>query len=326
MPNLSNYFVLVNIFIFSIKFPYFFLLSEGLLVDNPSPKSTESSNITFDNSDITLTTNSVNTTNQITHQHVHNHGPINQQNYSGQIIHGNQSNITPNFNTVIQTTTQPFVQNNSNTLVQNNTNLIQPINLVNFNNVSLDSLQSFFASQNNLVYLPQTSSTTTTTTTTTTSNINLNNESEQQQQHQVSIRPKPSTISPHQELIPVLPKAKNEHYENLSRQLSTSSNSETTNLLDNDLNHKQPRPIRPKPSSRANSLQVFLKSKLSRIFLYQNKAKPFIENSKIKPALSSNVLRIFDKNKTLISIYFCTIYIASDKTRSHINSLIQFHS
>ncbi|CAF5002823.1 unnamed protein product, partial [Rotaria socialis] len=37
--------------------------------------------------------------------------------------------------------------------------------LVNFNNVSLDSIQSFFASQNNLVYLSQTSSSSTTTTT-----------------------------------------------------------------------------------------------------------------------------------------------------------------
>jgi hypothetical protein len=188
---------------------------------------------------------------------VNNHGPINQQNYSGQTIHGNQSNITPNFNTVIQTTSQPFVQNNSNTLVQNNTNLIQPINLVNFNNVSLDSLQSFFASQNNLVYLsqPSSSSTTTTitTTTTTTSNLNMHNESEQ---HQISIRPKPSIIPQHQDLVSVLPKVKPDHFDYPSRQLSSSSNSETTNLLDNDLNHKQPRPIRPKPSSRSNSLQV----------------------------------------------------------------------
>jgi hypothetical protein len=232
-----------------------------LILDPPPPptindgKSTESSNIIFDNSDVTLTTNSINTTNQITHQNVHNHGPINQQNYSGQTIHGNQSNITPNFNTVIQTTTQPFVQNNSNTLVQNNTNLIQPINLVNFNNVSLDSLQSFFASQNNLLYLsqPSSSSTTTTITTTTTTTSNMNNESEQ---HQISIRPKPSIIPQHQDLTPVLPKVKNEHLDYPARQLSSSSNSETTNLLDNDLNHKQPRPIRPKPSSRTNSLQV----------------------------------------------------------------------
>ncbi|CAF4020334.1 unnamed protein product, partial [Rotaria sp. Silwood2] len=230
------------------------LRSQGLLFDTPTiidGKTNESSNITFDNSDITLTTNSINTTNQITHQHVNNHGPINQQNYSGQIIHGNQSNITPNFNTVIQTTTQPFVQNNSNTLVQNNTNLIQPINLVNFNNVSLDSIQSFFASQNNLVYLSQTSSSsTTTTTTTTTSNMKCNNESEQ---HQISIRPKPSIIPQQSELTSVLPKVKSEYYENISRQLSSSSNSETTNLLDNDLNHKQPRPIRPKPLSRNNN-------------------------------------------------------------------------
>ncbi|CAF0737909.1 unnamed protein product [Adineta steineri] len=233
------------------------LRSQGLLFDQVDEKSNELSNITFDNSDINLTTNSINTTNQITHQHVNNHGPINQQNYSGQIIHGNQSNITPNFNTVIQTTSQPFVQNNSNTLVQNNTNLIQPINLVNFNNVSLDSLHSFFASQNNLVYLSQTSSSssTTTTTTTTTSNINVNNESEQHQQ-QISIRPKPSIIPQHQEITSVLPKIN----ENISRQLSsssTSTNSETTNLLDNDLNHKQPRPIRPKPSSRTNSIQNY---------------------------------------------------------------------
>ncbi|CAF2121826.1 unnamed protein product [Rotaria magnacalcarata] len=242
------------------------LRSQGLLFDPPPPspatavdgKTNEPSNIIFDNSDITLTTNSINTTNQITHQHVNNHGPINQQNYSGQVVHGNQSNITPNFNTVIQTTTQPFVQNNSNTLVQNNTNLIQPINLVNFNNVSLDSIQSFFASQNNLVYLsqPSSSSSTTTTTTTTTSNMKFNNDTEQ---HQISIRPKPSIIPQQQQqpdLTPVLPKVKNEYYENMSRQLS-SSNSETTNLLDNDLNHKQPRPIRPKPSSRNNPLQVY---------------------------------------------------------------------
>lgn len=216
-------------------------------------KSNESSNISFDNSDITLTTNSINTTNQITHQHVNNHGPINQQNYSGQVVHGNQSNITPNFNTVIQTTTQPFVQNNSNTLVQNNTNLIQPINLVNFNNVSLDSIQSFFASQNNLMYLSQaSSSSTTTTTTTSTSSMKVSNESEQ---HQISIRPKPSIIPQQSDLPPVVPKAKSDYYDSLSRQLS-STNSETTNLLDNDLNHKQPRPIRPKPSSRNNALQV----------------------------------------------------------------------
>ncbi|UJR16302.1 hypothetical protein I4U23_003208 [Adineta vaga] len=231
------------------------LRSQGLLVDSVDEKSNESSNITFDNSEVTLTTNSINTTNQITHQHVNNHGPTNQQNYSGQVIHGNQSNITPNFNTVIQTTTQPFVQNNSNTLVQNNTNLIQPINLVNFNNVSLDSLQSFFASQNNLVYLSQSSSSTSSsTTTTTTTTSNFLNESEQ---HQISIRPKPSVIpQPQSDLTSVISKVN----ENTSRQLSSSSsstNGETTNLLDNDLNHKQPRPIRPKPSSRTNSLQVY---------------------------------------------------------------------
>jgi len=261
MLNFYNYSVLVNIPIsIQINNTLLIFFLEGLLFDPPDEKLTESANITFDNSDITLTTNSINTTNQITHQHVNNHGPINQQNYSGQIIHGNQSNITPNFNTVIQTTTQPFVQNNSNTLVQNNTNLIQPINLVNFNNVSLDSLQSFFASQNNLVYLSQSpSSSTTTTTTTTTSNTNLNNESEQ---HQISIRPKPSITPQHQEITSVLPKTKTEHYE---RQLSSSTNSETTNLLDNDLNHKQPRPIRPKPSSRSNSLQVFLINFISKV-------------------------------------------------------------
>ncbi|CAF0839062.1 unnamed protein product [Rotaria sp. Silwood1] len=257
------------------------LRSQGLLFDAPTVidgKTNESANITFDNSDITLTTNSINTTNQITHQHVNNHGPINQQNYSGQIVHGNQSNITPNFNTVIQTTTQPFVQNNSNTLVQNNTNLIQPINLVNFNNVSLDSIQSFFASQNNLVYLSQTSSSsTTTTTTTTTSNMKFNNESEQ---HQISIRPKPSIIPQQSELTSVLPKVKNEYYENISRQIS-SSNSETTNLLDNDLNHKQPRPIRPKPSSRNNSLQVYAPVVL-------NETKPTMTNVLTPPSLINN--------------------------------------
>ena len=175
-------------------------------------------------------------------------------------MHGHQSNIAPNFSTVIQTASQPFVQNNSNTLVQNNTNLIQPINLVNFNNVSLDSIQSFFASQSNLLYVPPTSSSSSTTTTTTTSISNITaNESEPQ--HQVSIRPKPSfpeTLA--QDSSSTLPKLKPESYENVSRQLSSSSNTETSNLLDNDLNHKQPRPIRPKPSSRHNSLQVNLPS------------------------------------------------------------------
>lgn len=243
----------------------FFSSSEGYVIDPTGSKPPEISNIKFENSDVSLSTNSINTTNQITHHQVNNHGPINQQNYTGQTIHGNQSNITPNFNTVIQTTSQPFVQNNSNTLVQNNTNLIQPINLVNFNNVSFDSLQTFLASQNNLLYLSQqpppppppssssTTTTVTTTTTTTSSNLNLFNESEQ---HQVSIRPKPSVIPQHQDLHPVLPKVKSEHFDYPTRQLSSSSNSETTNLLDNDLNHKQPRPIRPKPSSRMNSLQV----------------------------------------------------------------------
>lgn len=168
------------------------------------------------------------------------------------LVHGNQSNITPNFNTIVQTNSQPFVQNNTNTLVQNNTNVIQPINLVNFNNVNIDSLQTFLAAQNNLVYFSQPSSSTTTTTTvttTTTTNLNLNNESDQ---HQISIRPKPSILTPFQDSN----KVKSEHYDYPARQLSTPSNSETTNLLDNDLNHKQPRPIRPKPSSRSNSLQV----------------------------------------------------------------------
>jgi hypothetical protein len=233
---------------------------------DPISSNQESTNITFDHSDLTLTTNSINTTNQINHQHIHNHGPINQQNYNEQTIHGNQSNITPNFNTVIQTTTQPFVQNNSNTLVQNNTNLIQPINLVNFNNVSLDSIQSFFASQNSVVYLSQTSSSSTTTTTTTTTSTNSNiNESlpsnthsilSSSDQHQISIRPKPSLLHQHQELVPVIPKIKTDQYENLTRQLS--SNNDTTNLLDNDSNQKYPRPIRPKPSSRTNSLRVII--------------------------------------------------------------------
>lgn len=260
MPNSCNYFVHVCSSIWTRKKKFFFF-PEGFTIDPTESKPPEPSNIKFENSDVSLSTNSINTTNQITHHQVNNHGPINQQNYSGQTIHGNQSNITPNFNTVIQTNSQPFVQNNSNTLVQNNTNLIQPINLVNFNNVSFDSLQTFLASQNNLLYLsqPSSSSTTTTTVTTTTtsssssSNLNLFNESEQ---HQVSIRPKPSVIPQHQDLHPVLPKVKSEHFDYPTRQLSSSSNSETTNLLDNDLNHKQPRPIRPKPSSRMNSLQV----------------------------------------------------------------------
>ncbi len=246
--------------------------SEGLNFDPSTEKSTDSisstsdtTNITFDHSDLTLTTNSINTTNQINHQHINNHGSTNQQNYNEQIIHGNQSNITPNFNTVIQSTSQPFVQNNSNTLVQNNTNLIQPINLVNFNNVSLDSIQSFFASQNSVVYLSQTSSTTTTTTTTTTTSANSNiNESllssthsilppplpPSSIDHQISIRPKLSLIHQHQELVPVIPKINTEYYESITRQLS---NHDTTNLLDNDSNdpkQKYPRPIRPRPSLR----------------------------------------------------------------------------
>ena len=258
-----------RMFILSTRKKNSFFFSEGFILDPSSSKPPETSNIKFENSDVSLSTNSINTTNQITHHQVNNHGPTNQQNYAGQTIHGNQSNITPNFNTVIQTTSQPFVQNNSNTLVQNNTNLIQPINLVNFNNVSFDSLQTFLASQNNLLYLsqPSSSSTTTTTVTTTTtssssssSNLNLFNESEQ---HQVSIRPKPSVIPQHQDLHPVLPKVKSEHFDYPTRQLSSSSNSETTNLLDNDLNHKQPRPIRPKPSSRMNSLQVNIDSILT---------------------------------------------------------------
>ena len=274
-----------------------FDISEGLIVDPNDSKVHEPSNIKFDNSDVTLSTNSINTTNQITHQHVNNHGPINQQNYSGQTIHGNQSNITPNFNTIIQTTSQPFVQNNSNTLVQNNNNLIQPINLVNFNNVSIDSLQSFLASQNNLLYLsqpsstsanPSTTTTTVTTTTTTTSNQNSFNESEQ---HQISIRPKPSLIpqpppppppssSLHQESHSLLPKIKSEHFDYPTRQLSTSSNSETTNLLDNDLNHKHPRPIRPKPSSRINSLQIYPP-------VIHNDSKPITTNV-LTPSLLTN--------------------------------------
>ena len=283
-----------------ILLSFSFIHSEGLLLDNSPSQSgrsgesassaahqaPESSTIVFDHSDLTLTTNSINTTNQTNHHYVNNHGSTNQQNYGGQTVHGTQSNVTPNFNTVIQTSTQPFVQNNSNTLVQNNTNLIQPINLMNFNNVSLDSLQSFFTSQNNLVYLSQasSSSTTTTTTTTTTSTSNIVSNSvvtnssapdsllsnaqnilsgiASEQQHQVSIRPKPSSIHPNQELVPVIPKIKTDQYESMTRHLSsssTSNNSETSNLFDNDSNdgkQKYPRPIRPKPSSRNHSMQV----------------------------------------------------------------------
>ena len=272
--------------------------SEGLLLDNSPSQSgrpgesassaahpaPESSTIVFDRSDLTLTTNSINTTNQTNHHCVNNHGSTNQQNYAGQTVQGNQSNATPNFNTVIQTSTQPFVQNNSNTLVQNNTNLIQPINLMNFNNVSLDSLQSFFTSQNNLVYLSQTSSssTTTTTTTTTTSTSNIVSNSvatnsstsdsllsnaqnilsgiASEQQHQVSIRPKPSSVHLNQELVPVIPKIKTDQYESMTKHLSLNTNSnETSNLFDNEPNdgkQKYPRPIRPKPSSRNHSTHV----------------------------------------------------------------------
>ncbi|CAF2471592.1 unnamed protein product [Rotaria sp. Silwood2] len=275
------------------------LRSQGLLLDsstNQNGKSSDtifpisnqqkdSTNLTFDQSDITLTTNSINTINQINHQHINNHGSINQQTFNGQTVHGNQSNITPNFNTVIQTTSQPFVQNSSNTLVQNNTNLIQPINLVNFNNVSLDSIQSFLASQNSVVYLSQTSSSSSSSTTTTTSsstnsiitNTNVNealpsnthsilpsSSSLLSEQHQISIRPKLSLLHQHQELVPVIPKIKPEHYESITKQLSSSSsttiNNDTTNLIDNDSNdskYKYQRPIRPKPSSRTNSLKSY---------------------------------------------------------------------
>lgn len=263
------------------------LRAQGLLPNPTTNLTTEPTNITFDHSDLTITSNSINTTNQITHQHITNHGQTNQQNFTEQNIHGNQSNLTPNFNTVIQSTNQPFVQNNSNTLVQNNTNLIQPINLLNFNNVSLDSIQSFFASQNNVVYMPNStsssSSTTTTMTTTTTpttttsamttttatptnsntkelrpSNIpSLLNPSPMD--HQISIRPKPSLLHQNQELVPVIPKMKAEHYESIARQYS-STNNESINNIDidpNDPKQKYPRPIRPKPSSRGHSLQTY---------------------------------------------------------------------
>ena len=216
-----------------------------------SQQASESSSITFDHSEITCTSNSTNTTNQVHHQHVNNQGSINQQNYGGQTVHGNQSNVTPNFNTVIQTATQPFVQNNSNTLVQNNTNLIQPINLVNFNNVSLDSIQSFFASQNNVVYLPPSSTTTTTTTTTTSSNSILSTDASQ-----TSSRPEPALLHLNQELVPVIPKICREHYESITRQSSANAHSDTSNLLDPDYpdpKQKNQRSIRPRPSGRANA-------------------------------------------------------------------------
>ena len=253
-----------------------FSFSEGLLIDPPNGRSndsffstanssTDTAQITLNHSDLTSTNNTTTTTNQINHQQITNHGSTNQQNFNDQTIHGNQSNITPNFNTVIQSTTQPFVQNNSNTLVQNNTNVIQPINLVNFNNVSLDSIHSFFASQNNVVYLPQTSAT---TTTTTTSSLNAESIPSTTQsilsssEHQVSIQPKPSILHPNQELVPVIPKMKTELYESYTKQFSsTTSSNDTTNLLDNDSNdpkQKYPRPIRPRPSSRGHALQVML--------------------------------------------------------------------
>ncbi|CAF4150930.1 unnamed protein product [Rotaria socialis] len=275
------------------------LRSQGLLIDastNQNGKSSDtifpisnqqkdSSSITFNHSDLTLTTNSLSTTNQTNHQHINNHGSINQQSFNGQTVHGNQSNITPNFNTVIQTTSQPFVQNSSNTLVQNNTNLIQPINLVNFNNVSLDSIQSFFASQNNLVYLSQTSSSSTTTTTaaaaTTTAtssansitpNTNLDellpsnthsilpsSSLSSEQQNQIVVRPKLTLLHKHQELVPVIPKIRPEHYESITRQFSSSSSNDASNLFDNDSNdskNRYPRLIRSKTSSRTSSLKV----------------------------------------------------------------------
>ena len=274
--------------------------SEGLL-PNPAPNLTtaEPTNITFDHSDLTITSNSTNTTNQTTHQHITNHGQTNQQNFTEQNIHGNQSNLTPNFNTVIQSTNQPFVQNNSNTLVQNNTNLIQPINLVNFNNVSLDSIQSFFASQNNVVYLPNSTTPSSTTTTTTAATTTMSttaaaepttNSSAKELRpsnipsllnpspidHQVSIRPKPSLLHPNQELVPVIPKMKAEHYESITRQYS-STNNESLNNLDNDSNdpkQKYPRPIRPKPSSRGHSLQTYKPAVVN-----ESKSTSFVSNN-----------------------------------------------
>ncbi|CAF3990105.1 unnamed protein product, partial [Didymodactylos carnosus] len=157
---------------------------------SPRPSSSSSNNgnssgINFEHSDITLNQNTLNTTNQTSTQNVNfnNLGPTNQQNYVGQTVLGSQSNITPNFNTVIQTNATPFVQNNSNTLVQNNTNLIQPINLVNFNTVSLDSFHSslslnsfqqlqqhaggsLFFAPNGVVYVSSTSQIGSTSTTT----------------------------------------------------------------------------------------------------------------------------------------------------------------
>ena len=274
--------------------------SEGLL-PNPAPNLTtaEPTNITFDHSDLTITSNSTNTTNQTTHQHITNHGQTNQQNFTEQNIHGNQSNLTPNFNTVIQSTNQPFVQNNSNTLVQNNTNLIQPINLVNFNNVSLDSIQSFFASQNNVVYLPNSTTPSSTTTTTTAATTTMSttaaaepttNSSAKELRpsnipsllnpspidHQVSIRPKPSLLHQNQELVPVIPKMKAEHYESITRQYS-STNNESLNNLDNDSNdpkQKYPRPIRPKPSSRGHSLQTYKPAVVN-----ESKSTSFVSNN-----------------------------------------------
>ena len=300
MQDYYNCFVLVNKFFSFFRLFIDYFLSEGLLTDPPNGQSsdsisstsnsqTDTTNIRFDHSDVTLTTNSINTTNQISHQHINNHGSTNQQNYNEQIIHGNQSNVTPNFNTVIQSTSQPFVQNNSNTFVQNNTNVIQPINVVNFNNGNIDSIQSFFASQNSVVYLSQASATSTTTTTTTTTSSSSSNfklheslpsnthsilppppppltsssSSSSLSEHQISIRPKPSLLHPNQELVPVIPKIRAEHYESLTRHLSASSvaTNDTTNLLDNDSSdskQKQPRPIRPRPSSRGNSSQVII--------------------------------------------------------------------
>ena len=184
--------------------------------------------------------------------------------------------------------------------MQNNTNVIQPINLVNFNNLSLDSIQSFFASQNSMMYLSQTSSATNTTNTTTTastsvslptnSTITNSNGTEslksiahnmpptaptEQVQNSVSVRPKQSLLHPLQELVPVIPKIRAEQYESIVRQYSSSSsppsttvfNNDTSNSLDNDSNdskQKYQRPIRPKPSSRTHSLKVSLLSSIKK--------------------------------------------------------------
>ena len=173
---------------------------------------------------------------------------------------------------MLQNNSSTLVQNNSNTLVQNN---IQSTNSVNLNNASSDSRQSLLVSQSSVAHLSQTSSSTviTTTTTTTSPNSIVNDSlpsntrsilppiSSSEQQHQTPIRLKSALMGQHQELVPVIQKMRIEDYETMNRQLS-STNSDATNLTDNESNgskHKYQRPIRSESLSKKKSLKVNIK-------------------------------------------------------------------